>query len=250
MPDTNTPVPVPADPKNTTQSIITAQYGLEAVKEDISLMMHYAINSGKELPNNISLKEATTEEDLLNNYNTLRKVIAPATVQSIRYINSQWILKGQKRKWYEIPIFTKCVIIAAVALVSLILISLSPIVNEANQMKGLLESSGLVLFFNLLFICMASLLGVMFYLLKTFGDQIRNYTLMPFSAVELNASIIIGVISGFVISELFAFTLGNLGSQNMEFHKMTLALMGGFSADAIFSTLQGIVNKFKNLVTS
>ena len=68
--------------------------------------------------------------------------------------------------------------------------------------------------------------------------------------IELNASILIGVISGFVISELFAYSLDNISSQYVEIRKMTLALLGGFSSDAIFSTLQGIVNKFKKLLST
>lgn len=230
--------------------VISDGYTVDSIQSDIGLMMNYAISSGKELPNNISLSSTLDDATIIDNYNNMRKVIAPATVESIRYINSQMILRGDKRRWYQIPIFTKCVVIAAVALLALISISLSPIVNEVNQAKGLLEASGKTLLYNLVFICAASLLGVMFYLLKTFGDKIRDYTLLPANSIELNASILIGVISGFVISELFAYSLENISSQYVEIRKMTLALLGGFSSDAIFSTLQGIVNKFKKLVSS
>jgi len=237
-------------PVATKEHVISEGYNTQSIKDDIGLMMNYAINSGKELPNSLSLSANLDDTTLVDNYNNMRKVILPATVESIRYINSQMILRGDKRKWYQIPIFTKCVVIAAIALVALILISLSPIVNETNQAKGLLEASGKTLLYNLIFICAASLLGVMFYLLKTFGDKIRNYTLIPANSIELNASIIIGVISGFVISELFSYSLDNISSEYVEISKMTLALLGGFSSDAIFSTLQGIVNRFKKLVSS
>lgn len=235
---------------DTDKPIISQRYDTDAIKNDLGLMMNYAINSGIEIPNTIVLSNTPDDATLIDNYNSLRKVIAPTTVKSIRYINSQMILGGHTRKWYEIPIFTKCVVIAAVALVALIVISLSPDVNVENQAKGLLASSGKVLFLNLSFICAASLLGVMFYLLKSFADKIRDYTLIPANAIELNAAIIIGVISGFVISELFAYSLDNISNQYIEIQKMTLALLGGFSSDAIFSTLQGIVNKFKKLVTN
>jgi len=252
MPDKTASVTPSDDSSNSNlnTNIAPFHYGMQSIKDDIGLMMNYAINKGKELPNNLILSNEITDPQLLSNYNNLQKVIAPATVQSIRYINSQWILKNQTRKWYQVPIFTKCVMIAGLALVTIILISLSPEVNEENQIAGLLAGSGLTLLLNLTFICSASLLGVMFYLLKTFGDKIRNYTLLPVNSVELNASIIIGVISGFVISELFTYTISSIGSQNVEIHKMTLAMLGGFSSDAIFSTLQGVVNKFKSLLTT
>ena len=207
------------------------------LKADLNLMFKHAIECGKELPTNFTLS-GEDNATLIGNYNALRKVIQPATVESIRYINSQMLKKGPNSKWFEIPIFTNSVIIAGIALIVLIGISLSPIVNEANQARGLLESSGVTLLYNLIFICAASLLGVMFYLLKTFGDKIKNYTLVIADAVELNAKIIIGVISGFVISELFAFTLSDMSNEYIEIHKMTLALLGGFSSDAIFSILK------------
>lgn len=252
MSDSKTAVtsPTSANITDDPETIIPIKFNSSLLKKDNGLMLNYAISSGKELPNNLVFGENISDADLIGNYNNLRKVIAPATVESIRYINTQMILRGNTMKWYQIPIFTKCVVIAAIALVALIVISLSPIVNETNQLKGLLESSGMTLLYNLAFICASSLLGVMFYLLKTMGDKIRTYTLLPVNTIELNASIIIGVISGFVISELFAFTLTNIGSQSVEIHKMTLALLGGFSSDAIFSTLQGIVNKLKSLVTA
>ena len=253
-PATSPITPIPTIPEVTNQNAnppeSDSKENVNAIKEDIALMLNYAVKTGRAIPNSLTLTNPVDDSSLIDTYNNLQKVIQPATVESIRYIKSQMMMEGKIKKWYKIPIFTKCVVIAAIALVALIAISLSPIVNEANQAKGLLESNGWTLLYNLIFICAASLLGVMFYLLKTFGDKIRNYTLIPANAIELNASIIIGVISGFVISELFTYTIDSIGSQNVEIHKMTLALLGGFSSDAIFSTLQGIVNKFKQLVSS
>ena len=153
------------------------------------------------------------------------------------------------KKWYQVPVFTKCLVIAIFALILLMGVSLSPIVDEAHQAEGLLNSSGIPLLLNLLFICSASLLGVMFYLLKTISGKIKNYTLLPTDSLELNSTIIIGLISGFIIAELFSFTSTAL-TENIEINKMTLALLGGFSSDAIFSILQGIVNKVKMLIAT
>lgn len=238
-------------PSTTIASIEDVHQGenLELLKRDLNLMFKHALSRGLEIPTNY-LMSGEDPAALIGNYNALQKVIQPATVESITYINSQMIKKGPESKWYEIPIFTNCVIIAGVALLLLIGISLSPIVDETNQARGLLESSGLTLLYNLIFICAASLLGVMFYLLKTFGDKIKNYTLVRADSIELSAKIIIGVISGFVTSELFSFTMTNIDNNYIEIQKMTLALLGGFSSDAIFSILQGIVNKFKGLITS
>ena len=218
------------------------------LNEDLSIMIQHAVDRGIELPGHIKL-DVRDDDVLINNYNTLQKAIHPATVESIRYIRSEMWKKKNNRSWFQIPIFTKCVLIAFIALLLLIGISLSPIINVDNQARGLLESSGTILLYNLIFICSASLVGVMFYLLKTIGSKIRNYTLKASDSIELNASILIGVISGFVISELFTFAVSDISSIHIEIQKMTLALLGGFSSDAIFSILQGIVNKIKGLIS-
>jgi hypothetical protein len=99
---------------------------------------------------------------------------------------------------------------------------------------------------NLLVIFFASLLGVMFFVLKSIKDKIDTFTLVSVDIFSYNISIMIGIVSGFIISELFSFTSSIMGS-SIEVHKMTLALLGGFASDAIFSILQNIVNKIKSL---
>ncbi len=220
---------------------------LEILKTDIGLMFKFAVNTGRELPNNLNLDEKADYKMLISDYNALLKVVKPVTPESILYLNAELTNIGKDGKWYLIPIFTKCIILAALALLVLIAVSMHPVVNEVNQNIGLLEASGHTLLFNLAFICAASLLGVMFYLLKTIGDKIKTTTLLPHDNIELNAAIIIGIISGFVITELFTLTSDTFENNFLVIHKMTLALLGGFSSDAIFSILQGVVNKFRKM---
>jgi len=224
---------------------------LDIIRDDISLMFKFAVNTGKELPSNLSLvPNETSYTNLISDYNSLLKLIAPVTPESILYLNAELTNVGKDGKWYLIPIFTKCIVLAAIALVAMIAVSMHPEVNELNQNSGLLDSNGHILLLNLGFICAASLLGVMFYLLKTIGDKIKNSTLLPHDSIELNAAIIIGVISGFVITELFTLNSSTIDNNFLVIHKMTLALLGGFSSDAIFSIMQGIVNKFRGMFIS
>ena len=153
-------------PEITKANNAISEENISILRSDFELMFQYAINRGLELPTNLNL-DNEDNDTLVLNYNALRKVIQPATVESIRFIQSELHSKGKEGKWFQIPIFTKCVIIACIALIVLIGLSISPIVNEANQARGILESSGVALLLNLIFICAASLLGVMFYLLKT-----------------------------------------------------------------------------------
>ena len=210
-------------------------------------MLHYAVQRGIKIPTNVVLQRRDAAI-LIDNYNSMVDAIKPTTVASINYINQQ-VLGSDMKKWYKIPFISKCLFITVAALFSLIILSLSPDVNPANQSAGLLASQGKILLYNLLFICSASLLGVMFYLLKTINDKLRDFTLLPTDTIEVNTTILIGVIAGFIISELFSFNGDTLGN-SIEVQKMTLALLGGFSSDAIFSVLKGVVNKMKALFST
>lgn len=220
--------------------------GSEMIHAQLMEMVTFAVERGKQLPLTIGLEPTDDEKELLSSFNTIATAVAPATLQSIRFINSKILHHPSGKHRFSLPIFTRCIVITTIALLTLIGVSLLPSVNEANLAKGLLSSSGWILLGNLTFICAASLLGVMFYLLKTFSDKIKNYTLLPSDIFELNAIILIGIISGFITSELFTFKTGFLGS-SVALHKMTLALLGGFSSDGIFTFLKGLVKKLKQL---
>ncbi len=220
---------------------------LDVIKSDVDLMFKFAVNTGKHIPGNLKFDEEDNYENLIADYNTLLKVIEPVTPESILYLNAELTNIGKDGKWYLIPIYTKCIVLALLALGVLIFVAMHPLVNEVNQNSGLLDSTGYTLLLNLVFICAASLLGVMFYLLKTLGDKIKSTTLLPYDSIQLNASIIIGIISGFVVTELFTLNDNTIENNFLVIHKMTLALLGGFSSDAIFSILQSIVNKFRSM---
>lgn len=251
--NTDTTQTIAADSTNHTTTLTTSETKATVsanraqVQKDLTSMVRYASKRGISIPSTITLDNSEDASQLVSNYNTMVTAIQPATVQSINYINRHILGDDEEdKKWYSTPVMSKCLFIAGVALISMILMSLSPEVNSDNQKAGLLNSQGTVLLTNLLFICSASLLGVMFYLLKTISDKIKNYTLLPVDSIEVNATIIIGVISGFIIAELFDFN-ENVMAGSIEAQKMTLALLGGFSSDAIFSVLKGIVNKTKAL---
>lgn len=249
-----TKTPASTDPTVTPQVEVTPSNPVISagkfsnIQEELDIMLKYAINNGISLPTTFAANNNPDSNAVINNYNSLVATIAPATVQSISYINSQIIENDRPKSWYRIPLFAKCLTLALISLLILISISLSPTVNQDNLAEGLLASSGFTLLYNLLFILSASMLGVMFFLLKTISTKIKNYTLLPVDGIELNATILIGLISGFIISELFTFTTTTIGG-SIEVNKMTLALLGGFSSDAIFTILQGIVNKVKLFLT-
>ena len=99
---------------------------------------------------------------------------------------------------------------------------------------------------NLGYLAAVSGLGVLFYLLKDVSTSIKNGTLVPEDSISYMSQILLGIIAGLIMSEILSLYLKDPDEINL-FNKSILALIGGFSSDAIFSILQGLINKIKGI---
>jgi len=207
------------------------------------IMYNFAITKGVALPEH---PLNSTKQEEIKRYNQLIELIKPVTLESLLFVEES--TEGNKNfKWYQLPLLKKCNYLALFSLLLLIGTSLSDEVNTTNQGESVLSLDGWVLFYNLIFICAAASLGTMFNLLKSLIEKIRMHTLLPIDEKEINSKIIFGIIAGFLVAEMFEipFDIGQEG----DLQKVSLALLGGFSSDAIFTILQGIVNRIKLFVT-
>ena len=223
--------------------------GPENLIYEINIMLDYALQRGLSIPADTILPSQSGAEaiQLVKQYNDLRSLISPSTPDSIQYLGSQYSAStgGIKRFW-KVPLFSKCLVFGLLTFILMICTSLLPEVNSDNLSKSLLASSGWSLLVNLIFICSAALLGAIFYQLKTISDKIRNVTLLPVDNLEFFGTMIMGMISGFLLSEMLTLP-AQVVDENIEVNKLSLALLGGFASDAIFSLLQGLVGKLKTL---
>ncbi|MFM2392256.1 MAG: hypothetical protein RLZZ546_233 [Bacteroidota bacterium] len=222
---------------------------------EIQKMLSFVYHKGIKIPENISKQSLTNDSSvndtasLIADYNLLTAAILPSTPESIKFIGKEFMGTTDDLKAWQLPLVKKYIIMTIATLAVLIGVSLMPQVSAENQDKSILSLSGSTLFYNLVFICSASLLGVMFYILKTIKDKIDTFALIPVDVFSFNISIMIGIVAGFIISELFTFTNNVLGG-SIEVHKMTLALLGGFASDAIFTILHSMVNKIKEFFSA
>lgn len=215
-------------------------------KQELENMLMFAMHTGKTINTDVnSLIESDKISDLINAHNILIKNIAPATPNSIAYLNVVSKDDQKKSLFKKLPIIRNLIILAVVFLAIFIGTSLSDEVNTLSLSKGILSNSGKSLLLNILFLCAISGLGVMFFLLKSISEGIKNATLLPEQSIYYVALIILGIISGLILSEIVS-SYNDKGELSI-FNNAVLALIGGFSSDAIFSILQGIINKIKSI---
>jgi len=219
------------------------------IKEELESMLSFAMRNGKVINTELNpLIESDNLDDLINAHNILAKNIAPATPKTIKYLKKLNTEEHSRTIFSKLPIIRNLIILALFFLILFIGTSLSDLVNKESLAKGVLANDGTSLLLNLLFICATSGLGVVFYLLKSVSEGIQKGTLMPEQSIYYVGLIVLGIMSGLILSEIVA-TYNN-GESLTVFNSCVLALVGGFSSDAIFSVLQGIINKIKAVFTS
>ncbi len=253
-----TPTPKAAIPKKVTPKVGVAPKGVHKgvsdrlmteIKEELENMLSFAMRNGKVINTELNpLIESNNLDDLINAHNILSKNIAPATPKTIQYLKKLNTEDHSRNIFSKLPIIRNLIILAIVFLALFIGTSLSNQVDNESLAKGVLANHGTSLLLNLLFLCATSGLGVIFYLLKSVSEGIQKGTLMPEQSIYYVGLIVLGIMSGLILSEIVATYNG--GESLTVFNSCVLALVGGFSSDAIFSVLQGVINKIKAVFTS
>ncbi|WP_046757025.1 hypothetical protein [Kordia jejudonensis] len=218
------------------------------IKEELENMLSFAMRNGKVINTELNpLIESDNLDDLINAHNILAKNIAPATPKSIRYLRKLNAEDHSVTIFSKLPIIRNLIILALFFLVLFVGTSLSDQVDNESLAKGVLDNDGAPLLLNLLFLCATSGLGVVFYLLKSVSVGIQKGTLMPEQSIYYVGLIVLGIMSGLILSEIVSTYDG--GKNLTVFNSCVLALIGGFSSDAIFTVLQGIISKIKAVFT-
>lgn len=220
---------------------------IEKISEEINNMISYAVHNGIIINTEIcSLVQNSSVDDLINAHNLLCKNISPATPKSIYYFKKIYEDGQTKSLFSKIPLVRNLILLSIFFLLIFMTTGLSPLVNNKSLNEGILNNNGVSLLINLGFLSSISGMGVVFYLLKTVSSSIKKGTLVPEDSIYYIALIILGLISGLLLSEVVSPYDPSSDGLN-TFNKGLLALIGGFSSDAIFYVLQGIISKLKSL---
>jgi len=166
----------------------------------------------------------TESEKLTQIYLSLAEAAAPATPLTIRYTSQSskmFFLWGSQC----IPLIRNMMLMSLVFLLGFITTSLT----------------GKTWLINLNLVAAAGL-GAYFYSLYTANKYVVNRTFDPKYATFYNNRIIIGIIAGYILASIIRSNFfASENSQLIELTPSVIALLGGFSADAVVKILNRIV---------
>ena len=218
------------------------------LSEEINNMLSFAIYNGVTINTEINaLIQDSNVDDLINAHNLLCKNVAPATPKSIVYTKKLYEKGNKKSILNKLPLLRNLILLALFFLLSFIAIGSSPLVDSDSLNKGIMNNRGYSLILNLSYLGSVAGLGVLFYLLKEVSTSLKKGTLAPEDSIAYMSQILLGIMAGLIMSEILAPYIIDPNSKVSMFNKSVLALIGGFSSDAIFSILQGIINKVKGI---
>lgn len=218
---------------------------IDELTNEINNMLSYAIYNGIIINTNINaLIESKNVENLISAHNLLVKNVSPATPKSIEFTKQLRDNESGKSIFNRLPLVRNLIFLSLFFLTMFILTGISPDVNNNSLDEGVLNNNGWSLLLNIGFLASISGLGVLFFLLKKVSDSIKDSTLVSEETISYVAQIILGIIAGILMSEIISFYSKDPNSINL-FNKSAMALIGGFSSDALFSILQNIIDRVK-----
>lgn len=224
-----------------------SQEVINILNEEINLMLSFAANNGLIINTEVNdLIQSDSVDDLINAHNLLCKNVSPATPKSIAYTYRVRMNNRTKSIFRQIPLVRNLVILAFIFLIGFIGFGYSDKVDNDSLDAGLLANHGVSLLLNVGFLTSIAGLGVLFHLLKSVGTSVIKSTLVPEETINYVSQILLGVISGLLLSEVIILYTTDPKTVNL-FNKSVLALVGGFSSDAIFTILEGLITRLKNV---
>jgi len=220
---------------------------ISEMSKEINSMLSFAVFNGITVNTEVNaLIQNSSVDDLINAHNLLCKNIAPATPKSIQFTKKLNQESNGKSIFHKLPLLRNLILLALFFLIAYIATGMTTQVNNDSLDKGMMENSGFPLLLNIAYLSSVAGLGVLFYLLKEVSESLKKGSLIPENAISYVSQIILGIIAGLIMSEIIAFYTTDPEKINL-FNKSVLALIGGFSSDAIFSILQGLINRIKSI---
>ncbi len=218
------------------------------LSDEVNNMLSFAVYNGLTVNTEVNpLIQNSNVDDLINAHNLLCKNVAPATPKSIVYTKKLYEKGTKKSIFNKLPLLRNLMILAVLFLIAFIATGQSSLVNNDSLKDGIMDSNGTSLVLNLFYLASVAGLGVLFYLLKEVSTSLKKGTLVPEDYIAYMSQILLGIMAGLILSEILASYVVDPNTNASMFNKSVLALIGGFSSDAIFSILQGVINKVKSI---
>ena len=201
---------------------------------EFQLMLRYVLSDGivfdEETQKAVAAVSSTSESDkfikLMAAHGALSKIIAPITPRSLKATEPATGWLGSLRR----PPLILAMI--SIAIISAIGFTVTHILY--GHSKGFLGEK--------LHWCFAAALGAVFYVLFTAHGYVKDRTFDPRYNTVYVVRFVLGVLSGFILAIMLQAPLFSKNENIGNLGPAMIALLGGFSTEAVYQILQRLVD--------
>lgn len=247
---------------------VQGQLYLQLERECQAMALH-AFSKGLSVPANL-MKSLAVEtqvdkheqkvEKLAQIHNRLSELVAPAKPETI-VLMSEEREKGSLFLFLgSVPLIRKMMLVAIVSLIVLISLSLSPYINNANMVASMFDMEGTELLYVQSILMASAAIGASFAALFKANSYVTAGSYDPKYESSYWVRFVVGLIAGIILTQLIPIDLdavakaaseGSGSSGGGVSHaalRITMALVGGFSANLVYKILDRIVESIQSFI--
>lgn len=240
----------------------------ESTLLEAEAMTRYLLAEGRACPapvvqtlEDIRRGETPDMQALVKAHTHLARLVAPATPASVRLLDQ--VSQQEPGRWSTLGAVKLVRQMMAVAILSVVaFVGLSLFRAVGADGIDLSHGSGLGLFLNELFWMAAAAMGASFAMLFQVNQYITERTYDPAYAPSYWIKLLLGVIAGFILVALIPFpepaataaaggaapgAAEGMESTAAHFTRPLIAMLGGFSASAVYGIMSRLVEAVENL---
>jgi hypothetical protein len=219
-------------------------------------MARYALERGKKISpsifefiDSIELKGLTGDIDiakLINTHNELALIVEPATPHTILFMNQEFAKKESKIFLSNIPIVRRMMLATIASVLFFLIAIISP--DSSDKGMDILTSSTVCVLINIIFYLASAGVGASFFALYMINDYISKGSFDPAYSPSYWIRFFLGLISGLVLSLVVSDdALKEVTFLEQGLIRPLLAMLGGFSAEVVYTLLTRLVEALKAL---
>ncbi len=185
---------------------------------------------------------------LIDTHNSLARLIEPAVPKTVLLLDREQKNKTMLKFLGAISLVRQLMLMAIISLIIFIALLSSPYINGTKLEQDVLSANGIEQFARLIFYISAAGLGASFAALYKVHDYISKGTYDPAYQASYWIHFLLGLIAGLLLAVLISeLSIQTDGVLSKGVIRPLLAILGGFSADLLYTFLNRMVETFKSL---
>ncbi|NQZ12671.1 MAG: hypothetical protein HRT35_36430 [Algicola sp.] len=194
-------------------------------------------------------------------HNRLSELVSPAKPETIVLMADEKAKASPFLFLGSVPLIRRMMLMAITSLLLLITLSLSPYINNENMVASMFDMKGTELLFVQSILMASAAIGASFAALFKANSYVTDGSYDPKYESSYWVRFVVGLIAGIILTQLIPINLDavadaagastgtSAGGVSHAALRITMALVGGFSANLVYKVLDRIVETVQSFIS-